>query len=84
MQKVNLRKQRIDFFDHKSETNQQILYYKERYVTDKHPEKSKWMKFSKKLSKIGIEENVIYGPTKQEFKELAESKGLTVNLYKRR
>jgi DNA phosphorothioation-associated putative methyltransferase len=82
--KVNLRKQRIDFFDYKSKTHQQILYFKERYVTDKHPLKIKWEKFSKKLSNVGIDRNVTYGPTKQELSTIIESLGLTINLNRKR
>ena len=82
--KVNLRKQQIDFFDHKSETHQQVLYFKERYVPDKYPLKEKWVKFSKKLSKIGIDSTVMYGPSKQELLELTKNHGLTINLNKKR
>jgi DNA phosphorothioation-associated putative methyltransferase len=82
--KVNLRKQRIDFFDHKSETHQQVLYFKERYVTDKHPLRRKWVNFSKKLKKIGIDDNVTFGPSKNEFHELIERKGLTRALNTKR
>lgn len=82
--KVNLRKQRIDLFDHKSENTQQVLYYKERYVADGHPLRSKWLKFSKKLSMVGIDNTVVYGPTKQEFKELVTCHGLTPNLNRKK
>ena len=82
--KVNLRKQRIDVFDHRSKTNQQLLYFKELYVGKDHPSKTKWEKFSKKLKKLGFDDNAAFGPSKQEFLELIEQKGLTPNLNKKR
>jgi len=82
--KVNLRKQHIDFFDHQSGPWQQLLYYKERFVASEHPARKKWEKFSKKLRKLGFNENDPIGPSKQEFLEQIEEKGLTINLNKRR
>jgi DNA phosphorothioation-associated putative methyltransferase len=82
--KVDLRKQRIDVFDHQSGTNLQLLYFKENYVSRDHPERPKWEKFSSKLRKLGFEDSIVIGPTKQEFLSMIEEKGLTINLNKRR
>jgi DNA phosphorothioation-associated putative methyltransferase len=82
--KVNLRKQRIDVFDHQSPTNQQLLYFKEFYVGKNHPSWPKWKKFSNKLRKLGFDDNAAFGPSKPEFLELIEQKGLTPNLNKKR
>ncbi|MFC1866812.1 DNA phosphorothioation-associated putative methyltransferase [Thermodesulfobacteriota bacterium] len=82
--KVNLRKQEIDVFDHKSGNRQQLLYFKENYVARDYPEKPKWEKLSKKLRKLGFDESMGFGPTKQEFLALLEEKNLTVNLNKKR
>jgi len=82
--KVNLKRQEIDFFDYQSGPWQQFLYYKERFVSPNHTNRKKWEKFSNKLKKLGINENDPIGPSKREFTELIESKGLTVNLNKKR
>lgn len=82
--KINLRKQRIDVFDHQSPTNQQLLYFKELYFGKDHPSRPKWEKFSNKLRKLGFDDNAAFGPSKQEFLELIEQKGLTPNLNKKR
>jgi len=82
--KVNLRKQRIDFFDHQAVPWQQLLYYKERFVSSEHRARKKWEKFSKKLRKHGFNENDLIGPSKQEFIEIINNKGLTYNLNKKR
>jgi DNA phosphorothioation-associated putative methyltransferase len=82
--KINLRKQHIDFFDYQSPTYQQLLYFKENYVSKEYPSRSKWEKFSEKLRKIGFKDNIVIGPTKQEFYEFINKKGLTINLNKKR
>jgi len=82
--KVNLRKQHIDVFDHQSPTHQQLLYFKEFYVGKDHPSLPKWEKFSNKLRKLGFDDNAAFGPSKKEFLELIEQKGLTPNLNKKR
>ena len=82
--KIDLRKQRIDVFDHQSEKDQQLLYFKERFVAEDHPKRGKWEKFSNKLRRLGFDDRTMIGPTKQEFLSLIEDKGLTINLNKRR
>ena len=82
--KVNLRKQHVDIFDHQSPTYQQLLYFKENYVSKDYPLRPKWEKYSYKLRKLGFNDNILLGPTKQEFYELIEKKGLTINLNKKK
>ncbi len=82
--KVNLRKQCIDIFDHRSPTNQQLLYFKENYVSKDYPLRPQWEKYSNKLRNLGFNDKAALGPPKQEFLELIEKKGLTANLNKKR
>ena len=65
--KVNLRRQTIDIFDHRSEENQEVLYLKERYVSAEHPGREKWEEFSKALQNLGLDLSVGYGPSQQEL-----------------
>ena len=39
---MNLRRQVIEVFDLCSTERQQVLYFKERYVSKDHPEREKW------------------------------------------
>ena len=68
--KIDLRNQKIFFFNHKSDTNQQVLYFKERYVSKDHTKRSEWVQFSKKILKLGIKPGVGYGPNKQEISSI--------------
>ncbi|MCP4104968.1 MAG: hypothetical protein GY749_05460 [Desulfobacteraceae bacterium] len=62
-----------------------MLYFKERYVAEDHPERGKWGKYSRKLrQKLGFDETMGFGPSKQEFMNMLEEKGLTVNLNRKR
>ena len=82
--KINLRKQHIDIFDHQSPPYQQLLYFKENYVSKDYPLRSKWEKYSNKLRNLGFNDNIVLGPTKQEFHEFINKKDLTSNLNKKR
>lgn len=65
--KVNLRRQTIDIFDHRSEEKQEVLYFKERYVSAAHPGREKWKEFSEALKNLGLDFSVGYGPSQQEL-----------------
>ncbi len=82
--KVNLRKQRIDIFDHQSGTSQQLLYFKENYVAKNCFGRQKWENFSKKLRKLGFNDNIGTGPSKQDFLGFLLKNELTPNLNKKR
>jgi DNA phosphorothioation-associated putative methyltransferase len=82
--KVNLRQQRIDIFDHQIGPYQQLLYFKDQYVGKDHPERSKWIRFSKRLRKFGFNDADPIGPSKQEFYEFIEQNDLTPSLNKKR
>jgi DNA phosphorothioation-associated putative methyltransferase len=79
--KVNLRRQVIEVFDHCSTERQQVLYFKERYVSKDHPEREKWEAFSNWLESLGLDLEIGYG-YKQELLDFLESRGLTGELDK--
>jgi len=72
--KVNLRRQTIEIFDHRSEEKQEVLYFKERYVSADHPERGRWEEFSKTLLGLGLELDIGYGPSKQQLIRYLESR----------
>jgi DNA phosphorothioation-associated putative methyltransferase len=78
--KVNLRRQSIEVFDHRSPERQEILYFKERYVAKDHPKRATWEEFSKRLQDLDLDLNAGYGPSKQELLSLLSSRGITIGI----
>jgi DNA phosphorothioation-associated putative methyltransferase len=78
--KVNLRRQFIEVFDHRSPDRQEILYFKERYVAKDHPKRAMWEEFSRCLQNLDLDLNTGYGPSKQELLSLLAGKGLTIDI----
>ena len=76
--KVNLRTRWVQVFDHSADG--QLLYFKERFMSPKHPRRAEMEAFSAKLRKLGIAEQVGFGPTLKGFRELIERHGLNMNL----
>ena len=72
--KVNLRTRWVETFNHSQ--SGQCLYFKERFVSPDHPRMEEMQAFSAKLRKLGITEQVGFGPTKAEFSALCEKLGL--------
>ena len=79
--KVNLRRQVIEVFDHRSTERQQVVYFKERYVSKDHPEREKWEAFSNWLVSLGLDLEAGYG-YKQELLDFLEGMSLTDELVK--
>jgi hypothetical protein len=65
-------------FDHSKDG--QLLYFKERLLGPKHPNRTTMEKFSAKLRKLGIVEGMSLGPRKAEFEQLRLDQGLNENL----
>lgn len=80
--KVNLRTRWVQVFDHSADG--QLLYFKERFVGANHPLRTEMEAFSVKLRKLGIAEQVGFGPTLKGFCELIERHGLNMNLNRMR
>ena len=76
--KVNLRTRWVQVFDHSADG--QLLYFKERFLGAHHPRRPEMEAFSVKLRKLGITEQVGFGPTLKGFRELIERHGLNMNL----
>jgi DNA phosphorothioation-associated putative methyltransferase len=76
--KVNLRRQSIEVFDHRSVDKQEMLYFKERYVAKDHPKRAMWEEFSKQFHDTGLDLSTGYGPSKQELLSLLASRGSTI------
>jgi DNA phosphorothioation-associated putative methyltransferase len=80
--KVDLRRLFVSVFDHSGQG--QILFYKERFLPPEHADWEALNAYGKKLSRIGIEEQVGFGPDKAQFLTLLDELSLTENLNKRR
>lgn len=81
--KVNLRTRWVQVFDHSAE--QQLLYFKERFVGANHPRRRVMDAFSAKLRKLGFDEATVgRGPLRTELDALLTAKGLNENLNPRR
>ena len=78
--KINLRTLSVDVFDHENWHEHQLLYFKERFVSKEHSESENMQEFSAKLRKLGLNEDMGFGPTKEEFHIFIAKKGLTLNL----
>lgn len=70
--KIDLAKQQMNFYNHKSQKSQQLLYFKEQYVLESHPAYKKWKSFSETLRNGGLKDIEEYGPTKQELKKIID------------
>lgn len=68
--KIDLAKQQMNFYNHKSQKNQQLLFFKEKYVLESHPAHQKWKSFSETLVNRGLKDVGEYGPSKQELKKI--------------
>jgi hypothetical protein len=75
--KVNLKTRWVQAFDHRG--SGQLLYFKERFLAPDHPGIDGMTTFSAKLRKLGITEQVGFGPTKSEFEALLARHGLSEN-----
>jgi hypothetical protein len=80
--KVNLKSRWVQAFDHREAG--QLLYFKERFLAPDHPRTGEMAAFSAKLRKLGISEQIGFGPTKVDFIALLERSGLNENLNRKR
>jgi len=78
--KVNLRTRCVQVFDHSG--SGQLLYFKERFVSEDHPSRKQMEKFSAKLAKLNIIDANGLMPNKSEFEAMLERKRLNKNLNK--
>jgi hypothetical protein len=72
----------VQVFDHSQD--QQLLYFKERFLGANHPGRAEMQAFSLKLRKLGLSDTVLMGPTRAEFAGMLDKAGLSENLNRRR
>lgn len=70
--KIDLAKQQMNFYNHKSHKNQQLLFFKEKYVLETHPAYKLWKSFSETLKEKGLKHIGEYGPSKQELVKILD------------
>lgn len=78
--KVNLRTRWVQAYNHTAEG--QLLYFKERFLPPDHPRFREMAAFSAKLRKLGVSEQVGFGPKKSEYEALLVQHGFNENLNK--
>jgi DNA phosphorothioation-associated putative methyltransferase len=77
--KINMRSQRIDFFEHTADREQQLLYLKSRYLTIDYPGYEQQKKFDDTLVKLGLFDFAEYGPSADDFRSSLGRAGYSIN-----
>ena len=77
--KINMRSQRIDFFEHAADRDHQLLYLKSRYITLKYPRYEEQKKFDDALVKLGLFDFTEYGPDADVFRSTLSRAGYAIN-----
>lgn len=77
--KINMRAQRIDFFQHSSDTDSQLLYLKSRYMAPDQAGYNQQREFDGALIKLDLLDLSGYGPTAEVFYSNLAKKGYAVN-----
>jgi DNA phosphorothioation-associated putative methyltransferase len=76
--KVNMRAQRIDFFQHWRETEPERLFLKSRYMTSDQPGYGRQKMFDDALIKLGLFDFSEYGPSNDIFTSILNDAGYAV------
>jgi DNA phosphorothioation-associated putative methyltransferase len=82
--KINMRWQRIDFFEHTANGEQQLLYLKSRYIPQDSPEYERQKQFDDALVKLGLFDFAEYGPEADVFRSTLSHAGYTINDFELR
>ncbi len=80
--KVNLRTRWVQVFDHRG--SGQLLYFKERFLAPDHPKLAGMATFNANLRKLGIDNQVGFGPTKPRTAGVLAKHGRNEHLNRRR
>lgn len=79
--KVDLRKLFVNVFESAPGPERQLLFFKERYLANDHPDRRKMETISRRLEALGITRaNVGYGVSKGDFETALMKAGLTHSL----
>jgi DNA phosphorothioation-associated putative methyltransferase len=79
--KVDLRRQTVKVFDHRSTEQQEVLYFKERYVGIDHPNREVWEEFGRRLQLLGLDLDTGFGPTRKEFLSELKTRGVMRDFF---
>lgn len=58
--KIDLSKQKVDHFDHRSKKNPEVMYFKDRFITESNINYVQWNKFSQHLKENGYSPDNIH------------------------
>jgi len=76
--KIDLPKLFVTVLDQRHANEQQILYFKERFVAADYPRRKHFDQLGRRLRDLGFSPQTIgHGPTKAAFAQLLEERGLT-------
>jgi DNA phosphorothioation-associated putative methyltransferase len=82
--KIDLPKLFVTVLDNQHVTDQQVLYFKERFVGANYPARAKFETISRRLRSLGfMPETIGYGPNKSALEKLLSINGLRSDLTKR-
>ncbi|MCB1132011.1 MAG: hypothetical protein KDN05_12835 [Verrucomicrobiae bacterium] len=66
--KIDLKRLFVTVIDHTTGSEHQLLFFKERFLSAAHPDRKKMARYSDKLRKLGLREEIIgYGPSKEQW-----------------
>lgn len=86
--KVDLRRLFVNVFDHSEGFTHQILFFKERFLSEDYPARKSMERYSSRLRKLGITEAMLGSndqgaPSREEFESALEQNGLTKGLARK-
>lgn len=87
--KIDLPRVQVSVFEYERDARQQLLFYKERFVGEDHPKRTKMEQLSKRLALLGVDvkefgPNDANAPTKDAFHSMRDRLGLGMDLQKKR
>jgi len=71
--KIDLSKQKVDHFDHRSKRNPEVVYFKERFITKTDKKYKEWNQFSLHLQTNGFNPESIHVEQNKALKEILNS-----------
>jgi len=80
--KLLLRTQEVEVYDYSTQEQVQLLYEKETYFGDDHPKYKLFSKLTQQEKEAGLLEFSDYGPDKEIWQQILESKGLEIRGHK--
>lgn len=82
--KIDLPKLFVTVLDQRDAREQQILYFKERFVGTAYPHRARFERVGRRLRALGFDPATIgYGPSKKAFEQLLQARGLRSDLTAR-